>query len=78
MGKRKAKQAEKQDKPKKKRHGFRKLVFLLVISGIGALAFSEDLRNKALDALFGSEDEFQYSPPAPQSGDGAAGTSASA
>jgi hypothetical protein len=76
MGKRKAKKSEKQDKPKKKRHGFRKLVFLCVIGGIGALVFSEDLRNKALDALFGSEDEFQYSPPSAESGDGASGASA--
>lgn len=57
-------QQKSQDKPKrkKKRRG-RKLLFLTVIGGAGALALSEDLRNKALDALFGSEEEFQYSPP---------------
>jgi hypothetical protein len=77
MGKRKAKKAEKQDKPKKKKHGFRKLLFLLVVGGAGALVVSEDLRNKALDLLFGSEEEFQYSPPVSDSGDGAGGTSAS-
>ncbi|HEX3804099.1 MAG TPA: hypothetical protein VHV75_14775 [Solirubrobacteraceae bacterium] len=78
MGKRKAEKAEKQDKPKKKKHGFRKLLFLLVIGGVGALALSEGLRNKALDALFGSEEEFQYSPPSAESGDGAGAPSESA
>ena len=68
MGKRK--KAEEQPKKKKKRRG-RKLFFLLMIGGAGALVLSEDVRNKALDALFGSEEEFQYSPPAPASGNGA-------
>ncbi|MDE3132162.1 MAG: hypothetical protein KGL16_13515 [Acidobacteriota bacterium] len=72
MGKRKAKQAEASEKPKrkKKRRG-RKLLFLLIVGGAGALVLSEDVRNKALDALFGSEEEFEYSPPAPDSGNGA-------
>jgi hypothetical protein len=48
---------------KKKRHG-RKLLLLLVAGG-AALALSESLRNKLLDALFGKEEEFQYTPPAP-------------
>jgi hypothetical protein len=48
---------------KKKRRG-RGLLFLL-IAVIAALALSEGLRNKALDALFGKEEEFQYTPPAP-------------
>ena len=76
MGKRKAKQAEaeKPKKKKKKRRG-RKLLFLLVIGGAGALVLSEDVRNKALDALFGSEEEFEYSPPAPESGNGDGSTS---
>jgi hypothetical protein len=67
MGKRK--KAEEQPKKKKKRRG-RKLFFLLIVGGAGALVLSEDVRNKALDALFGSEEEFQYSPPAPTSGNG--------
>jgi hypothetical protein len=67
MGKRK--KAEEKQK-KKKRRG-RKLFFLLLVGGAGALVLSEDVRNKALDALFGSEEEFQYSPPAPDSGNGA-------
>lgn len=76
MGKRKAKQAEaEKPKKRKKKRRVRKLFFLLVVGGAGALVLSEDVRNKALDALFGSEEEFQYSPPAPESGDGAGGTS---
>ena len=50
-------------KPKKKRRG-RKLLFLLIVV-CAALALSEDLRNKVLDALFGKEEEFQYTPPTP-------------
>ena len=69
MGKRK--NAEDKPKKKKRKRG-RKLFFLLLIGGAGALVLSEDVRNKALDALFGSEEEFQYSPPAPASGNGAA------
>ena len=39
---------------------------VLVLAGIGggiAIAASEGLRNKALDLLFGAEEEFQYTPP---------------
>jgi hypothetical protein len=36
-----------------------------VVAGGLALAVSESLRNKLLDALFGKEEEFQYTPPAP-------------
>ena len=55
----------KRGKPfkKKKRRG-RKLL-LLLIAAVAALALSEGLRNKLLDALFGKEEEFQYTPPAP-------------
>jgi len=83
MGKRRGSKAEDQDTPKKskgrdkpkkrKKHRTRKLLFLLVVGGAGALAVSEDARNKALDALFGSEEEFQYSPPSPPSGDDGGG-----
>ena len=62
--------------PKKTRRKgglLRKLVFLAVAGGI-AVAVSEDLRNKVLDALFGKEEEFDYTsstqpastPPAPK------------
>jgi hypothetical protein len=48
--------------PKKQKHkgGFmRKLLVLAIGAGI-ALALSEDLRTKVLDALFGKEEEFEY------------------
>src|SRR3954452_11805254 len=67
---------------KRKRSGglFRKLLFVAVAAGI-AVAVSEDLRNKALDTLFGKEEEFDYpstttnnSPPsAPKTEDAPAG-----
>ena len=53
----------------KKKGGKKKLVLLAVI---GALVASEDLRGKLLDALFGAEEEFQYTPPAPAGEDPAA------
>lgn len=71
MGKRK----KAEEKPRKKKRRGRKLFFLLIIGGAGALVLSEDVRNKALDALFGSEEEFQYSPPAADSGNGAGSAS---
>jgi hypothetical protein len=47
-------------KRKRRRGGLGKL-FLLGVVGAGlALALSEDLRKKALDALFGAEEEFEY------------------
>jgi hypothetical protein len=48
--------------PKRKRRGGIGRVLLLgVVGGALALALSEDLRNKALDMLFGAEEEFDYS-----------------
>jgi hypothetical protein len=49
-----------QKKKKKKRSGFGKLLLLGIVSGAVALAVSEDLRKKVLDALFGAEEEFEY------------------
>jgi hypothetical protein len=47
-------------KQKKRKGGFgRKLLILFVGAGI-ALAVSGDLRSKVLDALFGKEEEFDY------------------
>jgi hypothetical protein len=48
---------------KRKKHRGRKLLLLVIGFGV-ALALSEGLRNKLLDALFGKEEEFQYTPPA--------------
>ncbi len=42
----------------------RKLLIVTVGAG-AALAGSEKLRSKVLDTLFGAEEEFQYTPPAP-------------
>ena len=49
---------------------FGRLILLTVVSGAIALAVSEGLRKKVLDALFGAEEEFEYTsttspPPAP-------------
>jgi hypothetical protein len=50
------------DAPKKrrKRGGLGKLMLLGVVGTGLALAVSEDLRKKVLDALFGAEEEFEY------------------
>ena len=47
------------NKRKKRGGAGRKLVLLLVGAGL-ALALSEGLRKKVLDALFGAEEEFEY------------------
>src|SRR5215210_2531330 len=48
--------------PKRKRRkgGLGRLILLAIVGGGVALALSEDLRKKALDALFGAEEEFEY------------------
>lgn len=54
---------------------------VLVLAGIGggiAIAASEQLRSKALDLLFGAEEEFQYTPPASPSPSSASPTSVGA
>jgi hypothetical protein len=58
-------------KRKQRKGGFGKLILLGVVGAGLALAISEDLRKKVLDALFGAEEEFEYTsttapaPPAP-------------
>jgi hypothetical protein len=47
-------------KKRKRRGGLGKLLLLAIIGGGLALALSEGLRNKVLDALFGAEEEFDY------------------
>jgi adenylosuccinate synthase len=54
---------------KRKKRGGRKLLLVLVGAGL-ALALSEGLRKKVLDAMFGAEEEFEYTStttPAPAS-----------
>ena len=47
--------------PKKKKGlSFGRLLLLTIVSGGIALAVSEGLRKKVLDALFGAEEEFEY------------------
>ena len=46
---------------KKKSGGIGKLLLLGIVSAGVALAVSEGLRKKVLDALFGAEEEFEYS-----------------
>ena len=54
--------APKHSTPKKKRKGgFGKILLVAIIGGVAAIAVSEGLRNKVLDALFGAEEEFDYS-----------------
>ena len=46
--------------PKKRKSPFGKLVLLALIGAVLALVFSEDARKTVLDALFGAEEEFEY------------------
>ena len=45
---------------RKRKGGFGKLIVIGIIGAGLALALSEDLRKKVLDALFGAEEEFEY------------------
>ena len=47
-------------KPKKRKGGIGRLLLLAVIGGVVALAVSEGARKAVLDALFGAEEEFEY------------------
>ena len=69
--------------PKRKRKGgLGKLLVLAVVGGGVALGVSESLRKKLLDALFGAEEEFEYTsttasvtpPPTPPSTSETAGS----
>jgi hypothetical protein len=61
--------------PKKKRGGGVGKLLLVGVAGAGvALAVSEGLRKKVLDALFGAEEEFEYSSTTTASSPETAGT----
>jgi hypothetical protein len=47
-------------KRKKRRGGLGRKLFVLALAGGLAIALSADLRSKILDALFGAEEEFDY------------------
>jgi len=52
--------APKSTKPKKRKGALGKLLLVAILGGAVAVAVSEGLRNKVLDALFGAEEEFDY------------------
>ena len=52
--------ALREGRMKRKRRGFAKLLFVGFVGAAVALVVSESLRNKVLDALFGAEEEFDY------------------
>jgi hypothetical protein len=53
--------APKHSKPKSKRKGgFGRILLVAILGGAVALAVNENLRGKLLDALFGAEEEFDY------------------
>jgi hypothetical protein len=47
-------------KPRKKKHRLGKLLVLAIVGGVVALVVSEGARKAVLDALFGAEEEFEY------------------
>jgi hypothetical protein len=63
------------DAPKRKRKGgVGKLLLVGLVGGGVALAVSEGLRKKVLDALFGAEEEFEYTSTTTASAPESAGT----
>ncbi len=51
---------ERLQKPKRKKHRLGKLIMLAIVGGVVALVVSEGARKAVLDALFGAEEEFEY------------------
>ena len=51
---------ERVQKPAKKKHRLGKLIMLAIVGGVVALVVSEGARKAVLDALFGAEEEFEY------------------
>jgi len=47
-------------KPKRRKGGIGRLLLLAIVGGVVALAVSEGARKAVLDALFGAEEEFEY------------------
>jgi hypothetical protein len=46
---------------RRRKGGFGRLIVLTMLGGLLAVVFSESLRSKLLDMLFGAEEEFDYS-----------------
>jgi hypothetical protein len=55
------------DAPKRRRRkgglGLGRLLMLAILGAVAAMIASEQVRSKVLDMVFGSEEEFQYTPP---------------
>ena len=60
----------------KRKGGIGRLLLVAIIGGAVAVAISESLRNKVLDALFGAEEEFDYTSTTAPSATPTAGTTA--
>jgi hypothetical protein len=52
--------SERLRKPKKRKGGLGRVLLLALVGGVVALAVSEGARKAVLDALFGAEEEFEY------------------
>jgi hypothetical protein len=52
--------SERLRKPKKRRSRLGRLILFALVAGAIALVLSEDARKTVLDALFGAEEEFEY------------------
>lgn len=52
--------SERLRKPQKKKSKLGRLILLAIVGAVVALAVSEDARKTVLDALFGAEEEFEY------------------
>lgn len=52
--------SERLRKPQKKKHGIARLLVIAIVGAVIALAVSEGARKAVLDALFGAEEEFEY------------------
>lgn len=47
--------------PRRRRRGAGRILLLALVGAVAAVALSESVRSKLLDALFGKEEEFDYS-----------------
>jgi hypothetical protein len=52
--------SERLREPKKRKGGLGRLLLIAIVGAVIALAISEGARKAALDALFGAEEEFEY------------------
>jgi hypothetical protein len=52
--------SERLRRPRRKRSRLGRLILLAVVGAVIALVVSEDARKTVLDALFGAEEEFEY------------------